>query len=80
VLELFQGIEEIKDKEFKIKISYLEIYNEQVKDLLNQNSASLVLFDDPVKGIIALDLTEWEIHSEEQVYFDLFRKKQFIFR
>ncbi len=32
-------------------ISYVEIYNEQIKDLLVSSSSYLELRDDPIKGI-----------------------------
>lgn len=35
------------DKDFVLKISALEIYNEIVKDLLNPESGPLRLLDDP---------------------------------
>ncbi len=33
--------------EYKVKVSYLEVYNEQIKDLLNKTSDSLQLREDP---------------------------------
>lgn len=35
------------EKEFVLKLSALEIYNETVVDLLNRDSGSLRLLDDP---------------------------------
>ncbi|KAK3099287.1 hypothetical protein FSP39_002071 [Pinctada imbricata] len=34
LMELFKGIEEIEDSEFSICVSYLEVYNESINDLL----------------------------------------------
>lgn len=41
-----------------LKFSALEIYNETVVDLLNRDSGSLRLLDDPEKGIIVEKLVE----------------------
>lgn len=35
------------DRDFTLKVSALEIYNETVVDLLNRESGSLRLLDDP---------------------------------
>lgn len=47
----------------KISLSYMEIYNEQVFDLLRPNGESLQILDDPVMGVVVNDLEEVEIHS-----------------
>ncbi|KAL5995781.1 hypothetical protein ACLOJK_025851 [Asimina triloba] len=46
------------ERDFVIKISALEIYNENVVDLLNPNNFSLRLLDDPEKGTIVDKLSE----------------------
>lgn len=42
-----------KEREFVVKFSAMEIYNEAVRDLLNSNSTSLRLLDDPEVNLIA---------------------------
>lgn len=37
--------------EIRIRIQFVEIYNEQIKDLLEQEKTSCSLRDDPVKGV-----------------------------
>ncbi|CAK4077593.1 unnamed protein product [Aphanomyces euteiches] len=37
---------------WSVVVSYLEVYNEQIRDLLNPSSRSLALREDPVKGIV----------------------------
>ena len=50
--DLFQKIESLKsEREFRVKMSYIEIYNEQVHDLFLDNSADLPIREDPVLGI-----------------------------
>ena len=43
---------------YYIKISYIEIYNEIVKDLINENSSSLIIVEDPQKGVICPNAKE----------------------
>lgn len=50
-----------------MKISYLEIYNEQVRDLLSDKSTSLMIVEDPVKGVIVPDLNEFKVNSSEEL-------------
>jgi hypothetical protein len=58
-----QKIKQENQYSFSLRLSYIEIYNEQVRDLLTQKSSSdsLMLVEDPVKGVIVSDLTEYEI-------------------
>ena len=46
------------DINYYIKISYIEIYNEIVKDLINENSTSLIIVEDPQKGVICPNAKE----------------------
>ena len=64
---LFSQINFSQNKEFKIKISYLEIYNEQVIDLLVEDSANLMIVEDSIKGITVPDLTEYNVKSSREV-------------
>lgn len=54
-----------------IKLSYLEIYNEMVRDLLSSKASSraqgLLLVEDPERGVIASDLTEYTVTSPQEV-------------
>lgn len=38
--------------EIKISISYLQIYNENIDDLLSNKSSKLTIIDDPLYGTI----------------------------
>jgi kinesin family member 18/19 len=58
-----------KPPDLQIFLSYIEIYNEQVKDLLSK--ADLTLMEDPIKGTILLDLMEKEISSKEEFLSNL---------
>jgi hypothetical protein len=59
---------------FSIKLTYLEIYNEQVIDLLGNNEKSdkeksepLLILEDPIKGICIPDITQHKITNVYQV-------------
>ncbi|CAI5719266.1 unnamed protein product [Peronospora destructor] len=50
VEDIFHYIETCKDRDFLLRVSFLEIYNEVVKDLLSPTT-SLKLREDPRKGV-----------------------------
>lgn len=53
----------------EIFVSYVEIYNEQIRDLLipKENSAYLELRDDPIKGVTLAGANEITVESVEEV-------------
>ncbi|KAJ4708834.1 Kinesin-like protein [Melia azedarach] len=58
VKDIYEHIKINQERDFLLKISALEIYNETVVDLLNRESGSLRLLDDPQKGTIVEKLVE----------------------
>lgn len=54
--------------EFTVKVSMVEIYCENLKDLLNPVKDRLIIKQDPIKGIFIPDLTETYISSPEDIY------------
>ncbi|CAL5390759.1 unnamed protein product [Camellia sinensis] len=73
VADLFDYIHMHNDREFVLKFSAIEIYNEAVKDLLSLDSGPLRLLDDPERGTIVEKLTEeilrdWD-HLKELLSF-----------
>ncbi|CAL5393208.1 unnamed protein product [Camellia sinensis] len=73
VANLFDYIHMHNDREFVLKFSAIEIYNEAVKDLLSPDSGPLRLLDDPERGAIVEKLTEeilrdWD-HLKELLSF-----------
>ncbi|XP_061338278.1 kinesin-like protein KIN-7G [Gastrolobium bilobum] len=65
VADIFDYVEKVnenflqhKEREFVMKFSALEIYNESVRDLLSADSTPLRLLDDPEKGTVVERLTE----------------------
>ena len=65
--ELFKKIKNYSDREYSIKLFYLEIYNENIKDLLVNNSPNLELREDPNKGLIINGITEIIVNSGEHI-------------
>ena len=59
--EIFKAIKKEGSQNAQIKLSYLEIYNEHIRDLLVPNSENLMLLEDPCKGVTVPDLTEYFI-------------------
>ncbi|XP_028324559.1 kinesin-like protein KIF11 isoform X2 [Gouania willdenowi] len=72
---LHQIFEKLSDSgtEFSVKVSLLEIYNEELFDLLSPTedaSERLQLFDDPrnKRGVVVRGLEEVVVHNKDEVY------------
>jgi kinesin family protein 18/19 len=65
---LFQKIAFLKDKgKYKISISYLEIYNEKIRDLLTDTSDHLELQEDPLRGVVVSGITYMSTPNPESI-------------
>lgn len=72
--ELFNKISYYSsEREYKIKLWYLEIYNENIKDLLNQSEDYCDLREDPQKGTLVSNITELNVSSSKDI-MNLLRK------
>ncbi|CAM9996711.1 unnamed protein product, partial [Discosporangium mesarthrocarpum] len=49
--DIFKLIEATPDRHFLLRVSYLEIYNEEIRDLLNPEGPKLQVREDPRKGV-----------------------------
>ncbi|XVE87398.1 hypothetical protein DITRI_Ditri18aG0114300 [Diplodiscus trichospermus] len=56
--DIYDYIKRHKEREFILKFSAMEIYNESVRDLLSADSTPLRLLDDPERGTVVEKLTE----------------------
>lgn len=68
VNDIYNHIMNTPERDFTIKISGLEIYNENVRDLLNSESGrSLKLLDDPEKGTVVEKLVEETANDDKHL-------------
>nr|KJB32406.1 hypothetical protein B456_005G239700 [Gossypium raimondii] len=65
-----QAEEEIRRDEklkYNCKCSFLEIYNEQITDLLDPSATNLLLREDVKKGVYVENLTEFEVQTVSDI-------------
>ncbi|KAF7629873.1 Kinesin-like protein [Meloidogyne graminicola] len=71
---LFQIFSELgtDDIDYNIRVSYVELYNEQIFDLLSQSETSqlesLRIFDDKIKGVFIAGVEEVIVSSHKEIY------------
>ena len=82
VEEIFKNIQKLKNnhqddlndiinnenENYKIKASYLQIYNEFINDLLIPETKNLNIREDKIKGIYIDNLSEWEVKNSNDIY------------
>ncbi|CAL5328741.1 unnamed protein product [Camellia sinensis] len=61
--DIYDHIKSTPERDFVLRLSALEIYNETVVDLLNRESGPLRLLDDPEKGTIVEKLSEEAVND-----------------
>eukprot|EP00249_Psilotum_nudum_P001977 c14772_g1_i1 orf=85-3021(+) len=67
VLDIYNYIEKHGERDFVLRISALEIYNEVVRDLLNGDNTPLRLLDDPERGTVVERLVEHIVQDAEHL-------------
>ena len=70
VFALFDGVATMDEEiHFQIKISYIEIYLEKIRDLLDDHGVktNLAVREDRVKGIYVAGVTEDYVYSVEEL-------------
>lgn len=68
--EIFKFIQmqSSKNSTFMVRVSYLQIYNEIISDLLKVERTSLQIREDKKKGVFVEGLSEWAVRSPNDVY------------
>uniref|UniRef100_A0A1I8H0F2 Kinesin-like protein n=1 Tax=Macrostomum lignano TaxID=282301 RepID=A0A1I8H0F2_9PLAT len=68
ITDLFDGIAQRPQYESRVSVSFLEIYNELIRDLLNPHGGEpLGIREEPGRGIYIQGLTEQEVVSAQQI-------------
>jgi kinesin family protein 3/17 len=68
--EIFVNIqsEQRLQTKFMIRVSYLQIYNESISDLLKSDRVSLQIREDKRKGVFVEGLSEWAVRTPAEIY------------
>ncbi|KAH6779630.1 P-loop containing nucleoside triphosphate hydrolases superfamily protein [Perilla frutescens var. hirtella] len=67
VYDLFDFIQQEMDREFLLRMSYMEIYNEEINDLLAPEHRKLQIHESIERGIFVAGLREEIVASAEQI-------------
>ena len=65
--DLYSRMNGFQEAKFKVTLSYMEIYNERIKDLLLPTSIDLQLHEDPVRGMVVQGITEYGADSADEI-------------
>lgn len=61
-------LERVGSKEYLVRASYLEIYNEDIRDLLSKNpNTKLEMKENADKGVYIKDLKQFVVKSREEI-------------
>lgn len=67
--EVFRHVKKHEiDRDYTIRVSFLEIYNENIKDLIMVSNDVLDLREDPIKGVQVSGLSEIEVHTADEIF------------
>ena len=67
IRDLFQLVNNRNINEIKIEVSYIEIYNEIIRDLLSEGNV-IDIHEDPNKGVILQGVKEIEVENNDNFY------------
>ena len=70
ITEIFNRVNADPNHSYEMKMSYFEIYNEHVKDLLSDEyndklCSGLNIVEDPIQGVVIQKLTKFKIYCAE---------------
>lgn len=68
--EIFNYIEEFSNSntKFMVRASYIQIYNEQISDLLKTDKVNLQIREDKKKGVYVEGQSEWAVRTPGDIY------------
>lgn len=68
--EIFRYIQTQSNREttFMVRASYLQIYNENISDLLKTDRSFLQIREDKRKGVFVEGLSEWAVRSPSEIF------------
>ncbi|KAL8152097.1 hypothetical protein V2J09_021905 [Rumex salicifolius] len=67
VRDVFERIHKNDDREFLIRVSYMEIYNEEINDLLVINNQKLPIHESLERGVFVAGIREEIVNEADQV-------------
>ncbi|RIA92525.1 kinesin motor domain-containing protein [Glomus cerebriforme] len=70
---VFDYIKECQEKEFLLRVSYMEIYNETVRDLLSPETEDLRIHEDKRRGVYVSPLKEVVVSTPKQVLKEIMK-------
>lgn len=70
VAHLFTILNSISNCEYSVKISFIELYNEELSDLLSESTDKLRIYDDPARkgSVVIPGLEEVVVRNKNEVY------------
>lgn len=71
--QIFDGINDMNyqtedGNAYIVEVSFLEIYNESIRDLIMPSTTTLELREDPKDGIVIQNLSVFEVQHQDQIY------------
>jgi len=68
--DIFKYIQNVSNSKttFMVRVSYLQIYNEVVSDLLRTDRSNLHIREDKKKGVFVEGLSEWPVRTPHEIY------------
>ena len=67
IAECFQAVQDMPGRDFILRVSYLEVYNEQIKDLLSMDPVPVRIQHDPKRGTVLTGVKEQVVLNTQQV-------------
>ncbi|EPS64214.1 hypothetical protein M569_10567, partial [Genlisea aurea] len=67
VKDIFAKVEKTSDREFLIRVSYMEIYNEEINDLFTVGNQKLQIHESLERGVFVAGLREEIVNSPDKV-------------